>query len=250
MHFTRRHEDNLRFVNLWGRWFICAPTEPAAPLRNRQRWLADETLRAFDLARAIAREASAEIVDGKGSPRLASTVASTKTVAAIERLARADRRHASGTEDWDADPWLLNTPGGTVDLRTGTLRAHSRADLITKMTAVAPNGRCRLWLAFLDRVFDGNQELVAFNKRMAGYCLTGSIREHALFFLYGTGGNGKGVLLNTLHSILGDYAGIAAMENFTASKKGDRHPTDLAMLRGRARRYCAGDRGLGSAGPS
>jgi putative DNA primase/helicase len=141
LHFTSRHVHNLRFVNVWGRWLIW----------NGQRWLADETLRAFDLARAIAREASAEIVDGKGSPRLASTVASAKTVAAIERLARADRRHASGTEDWDADPWLLNTPGGTVDLRTGTLRSHSRADLITKMTAVAPNGSCRLWLAFLDR---------------------------------------------------------------------------------------------------
>ena len=66
---------------------------------------------------------------------------------------------------------------------------------------------------------------------MVGYCLTGSIRDHALFFLYGTGGNGKGVLLNTCHDILGDYSAIAAMETFTASKA-DRHPTDLAMLRG------------------
>jgi putative DNA primase/helicase len=221
LHFTSRHEHNLRFVNRWGRWLIW----------DGHRWRADETLRAFDLARAIARETSAEIVAGNGPPKLASMVASAKTVAAVERLARADRRHASGTDDWDADPWLLNAPTGTVDLRTGRLRAHSRADLITKMTAVAPNGDCRLWLVFLDRVFEGNKELVAFHKRILGYCLTGSIREHALFFLYGTGGNGKGVLLNTLHGILGDYSGIAAMETFTASKA-DRHPTDVAMLRG------------------
>jgi putative DNA primase/helicase len=66
---------------------------------------------------------------------------------------------------------------------------------------------------------------------MLSYSLTGSIRDHALFFLYGTGGNGKGVFLNTWASILGDYAKVAAMETFTVSH-GDRHPTDLAMLRG------------------
>ena len=147
LHFTSCHEHTLRFVNRWSQWLIW----------DGRRWHPDETLRAFDLARSIARGASAEIVENKGSARLASTVASAKTVAAIERLARADRRHASGAEDWDADPWLLNTPTGTVDLRTGLLRAHSRADLITKMTAVAPSGGCTRWLAFLDRVFDGNQ---------------------------------------------------------------------------------------------
>src|SRR5690606_33986125 len=117
-------------------------------------------------------------------------VASAKTVAAIERLARADRRHATRTEDWDADPWALNTPGGTVDLRTGRLRPHEREDLITKITAVAPAGGCPLWLAFLDRVFRSDRNLIAFARRMLGYSLTGSIRDHALFFLYGTGGNG------------------------------------------------------------
>ncbi|MFN3348888.1 phage/plasmid primase, P4 family [Pseudorhodoplanes sp.] len=221
LRFTGRHEHDLRFVNLWGRWLIW----------DGQRWRIDETLKAFDLARAVAREGSAEIVEKKGPAKLASIVASAKTVAAIERLARADRRHAARTEDWDADPWALNTPGGTIDLRTGALRAHARADLITKMTVVAPGGECPLWLSFLDRVFDGNRDLVAFSRRMLGYCLTGSIRDHALFFLYGTGGNGKGVFLNTWHGILGDYSTIAAMETFTASNS-DRHPTDLAMLRG------------------
>ena len=67
-------------------------------------------------------------------------VASGKTVSAIERLARADRQHASRTDDWDSDPWLLNTPTGTIDLRTGQTRPHDRRDLITKMTAVGPGG--------------------------------------------------------------------------------------------------------------
>ena len=102
---------------------------------------------------------------------------------------------------------------------------------MTKITAVAPGGDCPLWLAFLIRVTDGDLELIAFLQRMAGYCLTGSTREHALFFAYGTGGNGKGVFLNTLTGILGTYTATASIETFTASQS-DRHPTDLAMLRG------------------
>jgi putative DNA primase/helicase len=132
LRFTERHEHDLRFVNLWGRWLIW----------NGQRWQTDETQHAIELGRHIAREASAEIIDDKGPARLAASVASAKTVAAIERLARVDRRHASVTEDWDADPWLLNTPGGTIDLQTGNMRRHARADRITKMTAVAPTGAC------------------------------------------------------------------------------------------------------------
>ena len=221
LRFTAQHEHDLRFVNPWSRWLIW----------DGKRWRADETLEHLDLARAVAREASAEIAERKGPPKLAQAVASAKTVAAIERLARADRRHACRTEDWDADPWLLNTPGGTVDLTTGSMRPHDRTDLMTKMTAVAPDGDCPLWLAFLDRIFERDRDLIAFVQRVLGYSLTGSIRDHALFFLYGTGGNGKGVFLNTWHGILGDYSTIAAMETFAASKN-ERHPTDLAMLRG------------------
>jgi putative DNA primase/helicase len=68
-------------------------------------------------------------------------------------------------------------------------------------------------------------------KRAAGYSLTGSMREHTLFFSYGTGGNGKGVFLKTLTAILADYATVAPMETFIATHT-DRHPTDVAGFRG------------------
>ena len=190
-------------------------------------WRTDDTLRVFDHARRLCRQASSEC----DNERTGVTVASAKTVAAVERLARSDRRHAATIEQWDENPWLLNTPGGTVDLRTGKMRLHDPKDYITKSTAVTPGGMCPLWQDFLRTVTDGDDKLQEYLQRMAGYCLTGSIREHALFFAYGTGGNGKGVMINTLTKILGDYAAVASMETFTASKT-DRHPTDLAMLRG------------------
>ena len=67
-------------------------------------------------------------------------------------------------------------------------------------------------------------------QRVVGYCLTGLTSEQALFFIYGTGGNGKGVFTTTLSGILADYHRAAPIETFTASRY-DRHPTELARLR-------------------
>jgi putative DNA primase/helicase len=217
LRFTARHAGELRYVAAWGRWMIWTGAV----------WRFEETLRAFDLSRAICRQASAEC----DSARVSAAIASAKTVAAVITLAKADRRHAATTEQWDADPWLLNTPAGTVDLRTGKLRPHEPDDYLTKITAVAPAGECPLWHEFLNRITSNNGELHDFLQRVSGYALTGSTREHALFFGFGTGGNGKGVFLNTLAGIMGGYATVAPMETLTASGS-DHHPTDLAMLRG------------------
>jgi len=152
-------------------------------------------------------------------------------VTAVERLSRADRRIAATVDQWDNDPWLLNTPRGVVDLRTGRTRPHRAEEYVTKITAVSPEGHCPDFLAFLGRITSGDEELIAYLRRVLGYALTGLTREHALFFGYGTGANGKSVLLSTVSGLLGDYHRTAPIETFTASN-GDRHPTDLAGLRG------------------
>jgi putative DNA primase/helicase len=97
----------------------------------------------------------------------------------------------------------------TVDLRTGAVRSPAPLDYMTKRTTVCaadPGTRAPLWAAFLDRITAGDVQLQNYLQRVAGYCLTGSVREHVLFFLYGTGANGKSVFVNTLLWILGDYA--------------------------------------------
>ena len=101
---------------------------------------------------------------------------------------------------------------------------------ITQCTAVAPGGEYPLWQQFLQRITSGDETLQRYLQRVAGYALTGSTQEHALFFLYGTGANGKSVFLNTIAGILGGYHRIAPIETFTASNN-DRHPTELAGLR-------------------
>jgi P4 family phage/plasmid primase-like protien len=218
LEFSRRHGDDLRYTARWGQWHRWDGT----------CWREDQTLNVFDRARAVCRNAAIQV---SAETAQAKRLTAASTVAAVERLARSDRRHAAVIEQWDADTWLLNTPAGTVDLRDGKLRAHRREDHISKITAAGPAGTCPLWLRFLDRVTAEDVELQSFLQRVIGYSLTGSTREHALFFLYGTGANGKSVFLSTISKLLGDYAKNAPMSTFTVTKI-EQHPTDIAGLRG------------------
>jgi putative DNA primase/helicase len=219
LRFSTKHADNLRYVAQWKCWKYF----------DGIRWVNDDTLYVLDLARCLCRAASAECGDLR--PRVAMRLASKATASAVETLAAADRRHAATTDQWDADSWLLNTPTGTIDLRTGKLRQHTRADYITKCTAAGLGEECPEWLRFLDRVTGGDEEMQSYLQRVAGYVLTGSTREQVLFFLHGTGANGKSVFLSTVAGLLNDYARSIPTSTLTVGIT-EPHPTDLAGLRG------------------
>src|SRR5205085_2640672 len=97
----------------------------------------------------------------------------------------------------DRHPWFFNVLNGIIDLRTGELRPHRREDLITKLAPVAYDeaAACPLWLKFLDRIMDGNGDLITYLRHLCGYCLTGDVSEQALWFFYGAGANGKSTFL-------------------------------------------------------
>ena len=215
--FTNRYGIDLRYCAQLGKWFWW----------NGKRWIEDKMLYVQHLSRGICRAASRKA----DTPKLKSKLASASSIGSVERIIRSDPKHAANIEEWDPDPWLLNTPEGVIELKTGLLRPHQRIDRMTKITTASPRGECPQWLAFLAQVTGGDAELLAYLQRMAGYCLTGLTTEHALLFLYGTGGNGKSVFVNTLFTIMGDYAANAPMETFMESRN-DRHPTDLAGLMG------------------
>ena len=216
--FTARYRDQLRFDHDVGKWFNW----------TGKYWRLERTKLAFAWARDLAREltqakaAKARVVCGK-----------TSFAAGVERFAQTDRAFAVTSELWDPDQYLLGTPDGTVDLRSGKIKAAHPNDFITKITAVTPaqTAACPVWLRFLREATAKDDDLICYLQRFCGYVLTGETREHALLFVFGPGGNGKTVFLNTVSAILGDYARVAAMETFTSSPT-DRHPTDLAMLRG------------------
>ncbi|MCG3206080.1 MAG: hypothetical protein KCHDKBKB_02806 [Elusimicrobia bacterium] len=217
LDFTKCHAGDWRYVAAWGKWLQW----------DGACWRSEATLRAYDLSRLVCRRAASKCENAK----VAAKVASASTVAAVERLARADRKHAATTEQWDSDPWLFNADNGVIDLKTGSVRPHNRGLYMTKAAPASFGSACPAWLSFLNDVTNGDVDLQRYLARVAGYALTGITVEHALFFLYGTGANGKSVFVNTLASIWGDYATNAPMDTFLESRN-DRHPTDLASLRG------------------
>jgi putative DNA primase/helicase len=214
--FATYYGASLRFDHSTGAWFEWTGSY----------WRKNEVGLASHYVRLLARDMS------KGTKK-ANTVRKKSFASGVETFARNDPTFAVTIDAWDKDPFLLGTPDGTVDLRAGKMRAADPADGITKLTSIAPAARadCPLWLKFLDESTGGDAELIRLLQQLCGYALTGDTREHALFFIYGGGGNGKSVFLNTVSHIMLDYATMAAMDTFTASRS-DKHPTDLAMLRG------------------
>ncbi|MBW4091910.1 MAG: hypothetical protein HIU82_12510 [Proteobacteria bacterium] len=213
--FAEDHADTLRFTEQWGKWNHW----------DGARWRPDDTLAVLDLARSHCRTAAGRA--NKKQAQIASARASSATIA----LARADRRLAMRPDQWDAHPWLLATPGGTVDLRTGILRAADPGEHLTRATAVAPGGECPLWLRTVGQIFQGDADRIAFVQRWFGYCLTGSVREEKLVFLHGAGGNGKGTLVETIAGVAGDHVVVVPTTALMQTRHPN-HPTEIAKLCG------------------
>lgn len=210
--FTREFGGTMRYDHHVGRWYQWSQTH----------WRRLEVPAALHYAREIGRR----LGSGKKSICKASVARGAET------FAQADPEHAVTSAIWDSDPWMLGTPKGSLNLRTGKLHQPRPSDFITKLTGCNPDSRePSLWLKFLNDATRGDADMVRYLQRIAGYCLTGLTTEHALFFIYGPGGNGKSVFLNLLVYILGDYAMNAPMDTFTSSKL-NAHPTELAMMNG------------------
>jgi putative DNA primase/helicase len=210
LEFERINGDRFKFNATRGHWLVW----------NRQTWADDETGRLPDSIRCHCRETAMPTMHKHASVR------------GIEALSRTARRFACVQRDFDRDPFLLGTPGGTVDLKTGILSAADPSDMITRSTSVAPaKGAPTRWLQFLAEATGNDASVIRYLQQVAGYALTGDTREHALFFVFGDGGTGKSTFLNTLQRIFGSYARTAPMDAF-AETTYDKHPTDLAMLAG------------------
>lgn len=223
--YTRLHGDDWKYVAEFSKWFWW----------DGFRWRTDLTLRAFDLARELARHVSAHAHENpelsrSQQKRVGAIIGSAKTVASIERLARADRGHAMPAEAFDKYSMMLNTPSGVLDLTSGDLLDRDKSYYMTKSTGGGLGDKCPTWFKFIDRVTGNDRELAKFLQRFAGYCLTGDTSSHALLFLFGLGANGKSTFANALIGMLGDYATTAPTEMFVESFTA-RHPTEIARLR-------------------
>jgi putative DNA primase/helicase len=231
--FAAMHRARAKYVRQWAMWLVYDGRRWAKdPGGVRVGALAKETVRAIY---GEAKKCTADPALRQALAAWASESEGKRLREAMTVLARSEQGMAVDFTDLDAHPDLLNVANGTLDLRKGELRPHNPADLLTKLAPVKYDARatCERFGAFLDEIMVGDKDSVEFLRRFLGYCLSGSIREHAMCFWYGeAGGNGKSTLAGVMFQVLGDYAIKSAPDLLFRSAKTERHPTELADLHG------------------
>jgi putative DNA primase/helicase len=230
-----RHGQDLRFCDKFGAWYVW----------DEKRWNYDETQeivrRAKDTARSIldeARNADDDALRASLAGHAIKSESASKIMSMI-RLAQSEPGIPVTPAQLDGDLWTLNCQNGVVDLKMGKLMPHSRERLITKSITIDydPKAECPNWTRFLEQVMkdeDGKPdlELINFLQKSIGYSLTGDISEQVLFFLYGSGRNGKSTFINVIKELLGDYAMQAPTETFMLKQNAGGNSNDLARLKG------------------
>ncbi len=220
-----RHQHRLRHVHGVG-WHVW----------DGARWARDPNGEAVRAAVQEVKAAYGELehLDRTAERDLLQDIHKCESANGIDgllRLAGSLLPLAVGVEQLDADPFLFNTRNGTVDLRTGELRPHDPADLLTKVAGCGydPDARSETFDRFLE-VIQPDPVVRAFLARLFGHALLGTVREHLLPILTGTGSNGKSTLIETVQTAFGDYAISAEPELLV--ERGSVHTTGQADLLG------------------
>lgn len=233
-------------VQIYGNRFKFCPVTKKWFVWNRLKWIEDKLNQVLVFANKTveAREKNSQGIQEEDLRKTAFRFfRSCQSVArrnALIEQAKAWQPALVTTDDLDQNTWLLNCRNGTLDLRTGMIRPHDPADLITKCVDADydPGAACPRWISYLEQSMGGDASLVDFIRRAIGYTLTGETDEHALFVNVGKGENGKSVFMTILSDLLGDYASNTQHGTF-AEKKNDSTRNDLAGLMGARLVHCS-----------
>jgi len=224
-HYSTAYENELRYCAAWKKWLVW----------DGCRWKIDNEERPLKLAKELVHTMFNDAMEIRGG-EIFKHVCESATVSRLRAMiALAGPELPIRVEDLDRDSWALNCKNGTVDLTTGKLRPHDRADGITKLcpTEFQPDAESPVWTQFLRDVFADDFELITFVQRLFGQFLTGDVSEQKLALFFGTGANGKSTLLNGFMDTIGTDYTMQCMPDFLMEKQGESHPTEKASLFGK-----------------
>jgi P4 family phage/plasmid primase-like protien len=217
-HFIAQNYDGFKYDQQAGRWFIWTGSS----------WKEDKTRFVYNEIRRSVEHATEEVPSTQ-----MRMFRNHQSISAIEKICANDPAFSVSMNFWDSNPFLLGTPCGTVDLTTGNLLEPNPKAGISKTTNTGPaeDENCPKWKQFLLEACNQTGEMVEFLQIWCGNCLTGDVKEQTLIFVYGPGGNGKSVFVNTIMRLMGDYAKMASMDTFTVTQQ-RAHETEIARLCG------------------
>ena len=229
--FAFKHRDDVRYDHARKRWLYF----------DGNRWRPDEQGFILTLALAVMRDRHQIAFQAKGEDdvrrrhlRWTITGESKNRLRNLLTIAQSLEPIADDGRDWDTKPWLLCTPKGVVDLRTGELRQGRPEDRITYCTRVEydPDATSELLLTTLAAIFENNDRMMAYWQRLIGYALSGTSQEEMFPLLWGGGRNGKGTIIESLRSALGDYADDLPFASLEKNARGA-ISNDMAKLPGK-----------------
>lgn len=227
---------------------------------NGQVWLEDDLMvhsLAQQLTRDQVKEARLELKKAQAEEDLATVSGDDDKISKAKleiKLATDYRKFALGRQNYhrifanlkEAEPmlsvntklldnncFLLNTPTGTIDLRTKELLPHSSKNYCTKITATGPSDDgTDLLKDFLNVITCNDKDLEEYLQIIAGMIAVGKVFCENLIIAYGCGKNGKSTFFNLIAHVLGDYSGSLSSESLTANCRKNKSP-EYAELRGK-----------------
>ncbi|MBF0419617.1 MAG: bifunctional DNA primase/polymerase [Magnetococcales bacterium] len=228
--FAEMHARNFHYIPAWGCWIYW----------NGRYWQKAETGEAFRAIKEVTRQREKEALGETDENirahklKFAAKCQSKTSIEAVEKLARYEPGISIVPAILDSYTMLLNCQNGTIDLQTGLLRPHNRDDMLTKCLTISydPNAKAQKWLDFITWAMSGDIEMVKYIQKIFGYCLTGATTEQVFMYFYGTGDNGKSVVLEVLVALLSVYAKRLSSESFMVQNTGNAIPNDIAALQG------------------
>lgn len=230
--FTADHAEHLRHVHGIG-WYLWAGSH----------WRQDDDRADMRAVMATVKKALRQlnVLDKDERDDLYKDLRRAESASAAEgvlRLAAAMHPMSVASRTLDAEPYLFNTPGETIDLRDGTRRPNDRRDLITKVSgATVGEAHDGQWSRFLATILP-DPDVRAFVRRIFGYAMLGKVTEHVMIIFTGTGANGKGTLRDAVMAAFGDYA-IEVDPALLMESKHERHGTFKMRLRGSRLVFCS-----------
>lgn len=199
--------------DMFGKNLMYNYTEKTWYYWNEQIWAADDgrfiaTCVDF-VAKELEKTLESDILDDEAQKAVLKHLKYTRSQKGAEACEKSARHKLPCSSlTFDRNPMMFNTASGAVALEKGVVIGHHAEMFFTRLSPhnVAVTSDCPVWRRFLSEIFGGDEELIRFVQKAAGYSLTGSIEEQCLFFAYGSGCNGKSTFLNVLTELFGSYA--------------------------------------------
>ncbi len=221
--------SDMRYCFERAEWLLWAKTHWQPDTSSQAEFLAIKS------ARDMLRQAADVTIDNRTKNGLMKQNKEAESAAGIASTLKLARKHLRVTPDeLDHDGLLINCQNGTFDLRTGCIRSHAKADMLSCITSAPydPAAHCAKLDGFLSTVCGGDPELLYFLQRSAGYTLTGETKSKAMFLVVGPTDTGKSTFFESLAFAAGDYARNADFDTFIARKDVGQPRPDLARLAG------------------